>query len=232
MKRVVIYQPFYLPWIGYFDMMQAADVFVYYDDVLLSKKSWQNRNRIKSPTGPIWLSVPVKIKNRLTNYLLIKDAQIIDSTILKKHLQAIALNYKKAPFYDEIYPSLEKIMNKKYDLLFDLDLALLQFFISYLGIKTKFVKSSELAITDNDPTMRLVRICQHFKATHYLTGNAAKDYLQESAFAENNIVLQYHQYQHPVYKQQWGEFIPYLSIIDLIMNEGKKSFKILSKTKK
>lgn len=228
-NRVVVLQPSYIPWLGYFDQINKADIFVFYDDVLYTKNDWRNRNKIKTPQGTQWLTIPVDTKNRLTNKLLIKNTRITDESVLTKHLKIIELNYKRAPYFKKIFPFIENVLNNKYKYLSDLDIDIIIFISKLLGIeKTKFVKSSNIKVLSNNPTDHLIAICNHFKATHYLTGESAKNYLNEAMFKKSGVILEYQNYKHPRYKQLWGEFIPYLSIIDLIFNEGSNSLKILS----
>lgn len=232
--KVAILQPSYIPWLGYFDQINKVDTFVFYDDVLYTKNDWRNRNKIKTANGTAWLTIPVNIKNRLKDYLLIKDVTLIDTNILKKHLKAIELNYKKSPFFKEFYSTIaplfnKKLFNKKYRLLADLDIDIIKTISEFLGIKkVNFLRSSDLDIANENSTGRLIDICKKQKATCYLTGASAKNYLDEKMFKENDILLEYQEYIHPTYKQLWGEFIPYLSIIDLLCNEGPSSLSILS----
>jgi hypothetical protein len=228
-KRITILQPSYMPWLGYFDQINKSDIFIFYDDVLYTKNDWRNRNRIKTPAGPTWLTIPVNIKNRLRNQLLIKDVSISDPQILSKHLEKLQLNYKKSQFFKHFYDMISPIFNTEYYQLADLNIDIIKIISKYLGIKkVTFLRSSELNIKNNiDPTKRLIDICKELQATHYLSGTSANKYLKEELFYKNKIKLEYQEYKHPTYKQLWGEFIPYLSIIDLICNEGPHSLRIL-----
>lgn len=227
-NRIVILQPSYLPWLGYFDQISKADYFVFLDDVLYTKNDWRNRNRIKTPTGPIWLTLPVDIKNRISQNLLIKDVKIRSHKIILSHLKSIEFAYKKSAFFNEIFQLLEKSLKDSYDFLSDLNIDTILAICNYLKItKTKFLKSSDLKIMYNSPSDRLVKICQNLNATNYLTGQGAKDYLDKSSFEKEKIEVEFQDYKHPVYTQLWGEFIPYLSIIDLLFNKGKESLDIL-----
>jgi len=227
--KVAILQPSYMPWLGYFDQINRVNTFVFYDDVLYTKNDWRNRNRIKTVNGIAWLTIPVNIKNRLKDYLLIKDAAIIDPNILKKHLKTIELNYKKSPFFEEFYSTITPVLSTPYNLLADLDIDIIKIISEFIGIrKANFLKSSDLYIVNENPTGRLIDICKKLRATHYLSGASAKNYLDEKMFSKNDIILEYQKYKHPNYNQIWGDFVPYLSIIDLIFNEGQNSLKILS----
>lgn len=227
--KVAILQPSYIPWLGYFDQINKVDTFVFYDDVLYTKNDWRNRNKIKAHQGATWLTIPVNIQKRLTNYLLIKDAVLTDRNILKKHLQIIESNYKKSLFYKELYSVIAPIFTFEHTLLSELTINIIKVISEFLGIKKiQFLKSSDMNISSQNPTERLIKICRSLNATHYITGASAKNYLDEKMFGNENIQLQYQKYMHPTYNQLWGEFIPYLSIIDLLCNEGQRSLKILS----
>ena len=227
-NRIVILQPSYLPWLVYFDQIAKTDIFVFYDDVLYTKNDWRNRNRIKSPQGAIWLTIPVSLPGRIRNQTLINQAVISDLSILKRHLKAIELNYKKALYFSDVYDLLSKIMMKKYLCLADLTIDLTMEISNYLQIKhVTFMRSSSLNIHDSYPTGRLIKLCKYFDADNYLTGASAKNYLDENSFGKSGIILNYQDYKHPIYHQLWGDFIPYLSVVDLLFNHGRNSLEIL-----
>lgn len=225
--RVVILQPGYLPWLGFFDQLKKADCFVIYDDVQYTRRDWRNRNYIKTPTGSHPLIVPVLNHGR--THQLIKEAEI-DYTQhwVNKHLKAILNSYKHAPFFENYYPKLAEILNSKHRFLVDLDVEIIQFCAKWLGINTPMLFSSKINIPGKS-TERLVNICQNLKATKYLTGDAASSYIDESMFIQAGIALEFHGYKHPVYKQINGSFVSHLSIIDLLFNHGDDSLAILSR---
>lgn len=228
-NKVAALQPSYIPWLGYFDQINKVDTFVFYDDVLYTKNDWRNRNKIKTSHGAAWLTIPVNIKNRITDYLLIKDVALIDRNILKNHLQIIESNYKKSPFFNDVYSVIAPIFTLEYILLSELTINVIKVISEFLGIKkVRFLKSSDMNIPSQNPTERLINVCKSLNATHYITGASAKNYLDEKIFGNENIQLEYQKYTHPTYNQLWGEFIPYLSIIDLLFNEGPRSLNILS----
>lgn len=222
--QAAVLQPGYLPWLGFFDQLYKSDVFVVYDDVQYDKHGWRNRNRIKTPQGVQWLTVPVFSKG----LPLIKDIKIDNKENWgKKHLQGIKQNYSKAPFFDRYIGFFEGLYDKEWNYLIDLDMEIIDYFTDTLGIKTKRVFSSELGISGTQ-TERLIDVCRHFNADSYLTGDSAKNYLDENLFKEAKIELIYHNYKHPPYRQLYGEFIPYLSAVDLFFNEGDKSLEIFT----
>ncbi len=222
---VCVLQPGYLPWLGFFDQMCRSDVFVLYDDVQYDKHSWRNRNRIKSPSGPQWLTVPVRHKG--LGWPKILDVEIDNqSTWWRKHILAIRQYYSKAPYLNRYLSELEHILQQEWKRRVDLDLAIIQAMSGWFGIKRTVVRSSALGI-DGERSERLVKICQHFCATRYLSGDAAKNYLETDLFNQQGIQVEWQTYRHPKYPQLHGEFIPYLSALDLLLNCGDDSIGIL-----
>lgn len=225
--RVVILQAGYLPWLGYFDQMYKSDVFVVYDDVQYDKNSWRNRNRIKTPQGWQWLTVPVLLKGR--NFPLNKDVEINnDLSWAPKHLKSLAQNYRPAGFFDDVIGGLEAILSREWKFLIDLNMESIFFLKRLLGLDTKICFASELDVSKVGKTERLVEICRHFGADSFLEGDAGKSYIDESLFTNAGIKLEYHHYQHPTYDQLHGEFIPYLSVVDVLFNHGKDSRHIVT----
>lgn len=226
MKTAVIMQPTYLPWIGYFDLMDQSDYFVFLDSVQFEKRSWQQRNRIKTSAGELQLSVPVLTKGKFQQK--ITDVGI-DAThsFYKKHLKSVKLNYSKATFYNKYIIGLEKILYKQHTYLVKLNIELIKWLKEQLTIKTHLLRSSQLNVRGNS-TELLVNICKDLGAETYLSPIGSKSYIQEGKlFSDNNIKLQYHDFKHPTYHQLDGKFIPYLSVIDLLFNEGDSSLKVI-----
>jgi hypothetical protein len=228
--RIVILQPSYLPWLGYFDQMFKSDTFVVYDEVQFDKNGWRNRNRIKTPQGAQWLTVPVLTKGR--NFPLNREVEINNTLSWQtKHLKSIVQNYMKAPFFDQYMGQVEDILKRAWRFLIDLDMAFIHTLVEHLGLQTKICLSSDLRIPKMEKTERLVAICRYLGADIFLEGDAGRNYVDESLFQKAGINLEFHQYQHPVYHQLYGEFVPYMSIIDLIFNHGEDSLKILTHQK-
>lgn len=224
--RLVVLQPSYLPWLGYLDQYQWADRFVIYDDVQYDKHGWRNRNRILTSNGIQWLTVPVLTKNLdkpLINEVKINSQQ----KWVKKHLQSIQQAYSKCEFFDWLYPGLEKLLNTRFAYISTLDVEMLKFLTGKLGLPWKVQLSSEMGVPGRR-TERLVGICQQLGATDYLTGDAARDYLEEDRFEEIGVRVHWHSYQHPTYRQRFDGFEPYLSVIDLMFNHGPESIEVLA----
>ena len=219
MTTAVIMQPTYLPWIGYFDLMDRCDIFIFLDSVQFSRRSWQQRNRIKTPQGEQWLTVPV-ISKGLREQKISETHIDASADFQKKHLAAIHAVYAKAACYKKMKPSFEEALAKPYELLADLNIEMIQWTAKTLGIEKKTLRSSELK-EEGKKAELLVSLCQAVGADRYLSAAGSKEYIEEdNLFEKANIELEYHQYEHPVYSQLHGVFLPYLSAIDLMMNEG------------
>ena len=229
-KRIVcILQPNYLPYIGYYDLIYKCDDFVIYDDVQYTKNDWRNRNQIKTPQGSMWLTVPVLADNRMTEYRLIKDIQINnDIDWSTKHMKSLLMNYTRAPYFREVYELLGEELEKKWHNITDLNNVLNSKIVNYLGFSKRFYSSHALGVgRGSGRSERIVEICKALEATHYLSGDAAKAYLNEKLFNDEGMRVVWHNYTHPVYKQLWGEFKPYMSIVDVLFNHGKSAFNII-----
>ncbi len=222
---VVVLQPGYLPWLGFFDQLRHADVFVYYDDVQFDKHGWRNRNRIKTQTGPQWLTVPVRHSGLGLPRVLDVD---IDTRApwARKHLASLRQAYAKAPHAGEYLPQLEEVLERKWERLVDLDLAVVDVIRGWLRLNRRIVRSSELGI-EGERSERLVRICGHYGARTYYSGAAARSYLDVELFERHGIRVIWQDFVHPVYPQLHGEFVPYLSIVDLMFNCGAASMAVL-----
>jgi hypothetical protein len=222
---VVVLQPSYLPWLGFFDQMRRCDVFVYYDDVQFDKHGWRNRNRVKAPAGPVWLTVPVRHHGLQRPRIM--DVAIDNRTPwARKHVSTVRQLYARAPYLKRYLPELETLLQGSWERLVDLDLALAARLGAWLGLERQVVRSSDLGI-DGERSERLLRICQHFGATHYLSGDAAQAYLDVELFARHGIAVDWQHFPHPVYPQQHGEFVGYLSAVDLLLNCGEESPTVL-----
>jgi hypothetical protein len=223
---VVILQPGYLPWLGFFDQLRRADVFVYYDDVQFDKHGWRNRNRIKTQAGPLWLTVPV-LHSGQQGFPRILDVEIDGRTPwARKHVASIRQAYARAPFLGRYLPALEELLQRRWERLVDLDLACTALMAEWFGLSRRVERSSGLGI-GGDRTERLVSICRHFGASTYVSGDAAGTYLDVPLFERHGITVEWQQFAHPVYPQLHGPFVPYLSAIDLILNCGEDGRAVL-----
>lgn len=224
--KIGILQPGYLPWLGFFEQVHRSDVFVIYDDVQYDKHGWRNRNRIKTANGIQWLTVPVHVS--LKEPCLIKDVEIDNrQSWRKKHLLSIRQNYMKAPWYKDYIGIFEEAYSREWKYLVDIDMYFIEGLVESLGIRgKKIIRSSSLDL-EGDRIERLIKICKTFSADTFYEGTAGRDYIDELVFTRQGIAVLFQDYVHPVYKQLYGEFIPYLSVIDLLFNHGKESLAIL-----
>ena len=210
---VVVLQPGYLPWLGFFDQVRRADVFVYYDDVQYSKHGWRNRNRIKTQNGPLWLTVPVRHSGE--GFPKILDVEIDGRTPwARKHVASLRQAYARAPFLSRYLPALEELLLRKWERLVDLDLACADLMASGFGLLRPRIERSSVLGIGGERSERLVNICRYFGASAYL---------DVGLFERNGIPVEWQRYTHPTYPQLHGEFVPYLSALDLLFNCGEEA---------
>lgn len=225
-NKVVILQPHYLPWMGYFTLMDIADIFVFYDDVQFEHQSWQQRNRIKSMQGKeLWLTVPI-----IRNFgQLIKDTKInTDIVWRKKHQKTIEQSYSKAPYFEKFGYVVKEIYDIYWLYLADLNIYMARILAELLDVKLpEFIKSSELKGIEGEKTDRVLSTLKAVGGTEYISGLAAMDYLQADKLHKAGIELSWFDYQHPSYPQIRDDFIPYLSVIDLLFNVGEEAIEYI-----
>ena len=225
--KIAISQPGYLPWAGFFDLIDQVDQFVLLDDAQFVKQSWHQRNRIKSSTGLQWLTVPVVFRGRLGQAL--REVEIREPQFWQKHLRSVEVNYGRARYFESYFPRLEEILERygPGQKLIDLNLALVQWLAGELSVKTPMVRSSDLQ-AEGTRSGHLVSLCQRLGATDYLSPRSA-DYLLDdlAMFAEADIAVWFHNYTYPEYKQRFPPFVPYASAVDLLFNHGPESGKIM-----
>ncbi|HVN85461.1 MAG TPA: WbqC family protein [Candidatus Binatia bacterium] len=224
--RVVILQPGYLPWLGFFDQFYQCDLFVFFDDVQFDRRGWRHRNRIKCRTGAQWLTVPVQSKGRFTQ--TIRETRIDTARPWqRKHLGSVRACYARAAYFDCYYPEFERIVQRPWQFLIDLDLAVIDVLLAWLGLDRPRRLASEIGGAGS-ATQRLVEICRAVGATEYLSGESGAAYLDESLLRTYGMALCYQHYAHPTYRQLFGPFVSHLSVIDLLFNHGPESLAILT----
>ncbi len=222
-----ILQPGYLPWLGFFEQLARSDIFVIYDDVQYDKHGWRNRNRIKSAHGVQWLTVPVQVS--LREPPLIHEVMIDNgANWRRKHLMTIRHSYAKAPFFEQYIPLFEEAYSREWERLIDLDMHFIVKLAACMNIDTKTITRSSTLNVNGDKLERLVAICKRFGADTFYEGAAGKNYIEERLFVEQGITVMFQDYRHPVYRQLYGDFVPYLSVIDLLFNHGAESLSILT----
>jgi hypothetical protein len=219
----VVLQPSFVPWRGYFHQIQRADVFVFYDDVQYDKHGWRNRNRIKTASGTRWLTVPVLHRGNVEHGTPIREIHIDPrSDWRRKHLVTLEQSYSRAPFFAEYRSFLTETYAREWDLLADLTVETTMALSRRMGIGTRFVRSSELAIT-GERNQRLVDILTRLGVDHYITGPAARAYMDEALFAKAGIAVEYMTYQYEEYPQLYPPYDPQVSILDLLFMTGPEA---------
>jgi len=220
MKKIAILQSNYIPWKGYFDMIASVDEFILYDDMQFTKNDWRNRNKIKTPNGLQWITVPVgqDIRRRIC------DVRIESHAWQSKHWKSIVANYSRSKFFDEISHWLMPLfMEEEHYNLSDMNKRFIQAICLYLGIATKISSSQDYELI-NGKTERLVSLCQQAGASHYISGPAGQEYMQEELFAAKGIELRWFNYEgYPEYTQLWNGFEHGVSVLDLLLNCGPEA---------
>jgi hypothetical protein len=224
-KAIGILQPGYLPWLGFFEQVGRVDVFVLYDDVQYDKGGWRNRNRIKGPTGPLWLTVPVSVNS--SERPSICDVRIDRSRPwAEKQIKTVRQYYGKARFFSDYAEEFFGILARPWDLLVSLDIELIHWLAGKFGLTTPVLRSSEMGI-EGPRIQRLVDIIKFLGGSCFYEGAAGKDYIDVNEFNGQGIEVQFQDYQHPTYPQLHGKFVSHLSALDLLLNCGPESRPIL-----
>lgn len=220
--NVVILQPSYIPWRGYFDQIRRADLFIFYDDVQYDKHGWRNRNQIKTVQGKQWLTIPVHSRG-VTEGIAIRDVRIDWSKPwAKNHLKALTVTYNKSPHFRDYLPLLESFYNRHDEYLADFTIATTILLSRELGLaSTRFLRSSELPGIDGVKTDRLIQILKQVGAQHYISGPSTRDYIEREKFEQAGITLEYMEYNYPEYPQPYPPFDPYVTVLDLLFTTGK-----------
>ena len=223
-KKIAILQSNYIPWIGYFDIINSVDDFVIYDSVQYTKNDWRNRNLIKTANGPIWLTIPIATSKSSTQS--IREAKISGSNWTKKHWKSIELGMVKSPHFEQFrddWRSWYEIA-REMDWLHDVNVLFLKGICEQLGISTKLVMDTDLSYSGKTPSEKLVSICLSLEADIYLTGPAGLNYLNKAVFAEKGIGIEVMQYQHyKTYNQLHGDCMHNVTALDLLANVGVNS---------
>lgn len=224
MTRVCIHQPDFVPYLGFFHRLLTSQVYVVLDDVQFIRRGWHHRDKIKTRKGEAWLSLSIQ-----------KDDfhQIIRNTRLspggewiEENLNLIRENYLHAPHFGAAFADVERIYRAGHEKMIDLNMEFLRYFFDLFEIQAKTLFASDLQAPGKS-TQKLVHLVQAAGGDCYLSGTGARDYLEEHAFQKAGIALEWQEFRHPVYPQQFGDFIPGLSCLDLLFNCGPESKKIL-----
>ncbi|MCC6299621.1 MAG: WbqC family protein [Anaerolineales bacterium] len=226
--NVVILQPSYIPWRGYFDQIRRADLFIFYDDIQYDKHGWRNRNQIKTHQGKQWLTIPVHSKG-VTQGVLIKDVRIDWSKPwAKSHLKTLAISYSKAPYFKQYLPLIESLYERRDEFLADFTIETSMQLARELGFSsTRFMRSSELSNIEGQKTDRVLNILKQVGATHYICGPSASSYMESEKFDAAGIAFEYMRYDYPEYLQLYPPYDPFVSILDplfMLGNQAKEYF--------
>jgi hypothetical protein len=221
--KIAIHQPQYLPWLGYVDKLDSADVFIILDTVQFKKHEWQNRNRIRTRDGWQWLTVPIidRFPERIDR------VEINPHTDWqRKHCQALRLHYGGTPFWDPVGTDLVALLQQPWARLNDLNVAVLELLCRHLGVRTRLCLASTLQARE-EPTDRLIDLCRAVGGTVYLAGQTGPAYMDLGRFAQAEIAVQVQAYQHPQYPQRYQPFVSHLAVVDLLFQCGPESLRIL-----
>ncbi len=220
MKKITIHQPEFLPWLGFFDKISQADLYVILDNVQFEKNYFQNRNKIRISSGWTYISAPIE-KNTLTkNIYEVKIAKLNKWKIKAK--KTIIQNYQNSKYFKDYSNVFFDIFEKDYDFIIDFNIEMIKFLFKTVGIKTPMIRASEISDENLHSTNLIVDICKNTNADIYLSGPSGRDYLELEKFGK--IKVEFHSFNHPVYKQQYEPFLPYMSSIDLLFNCGANNF--------
>ena len=220
MKKIAISQSDYIPWKGYFDMIAAVDEFILYDDMQFTKNDWRNRNKVKTPRGSEWISIPVgsNIRRR------IRDVELPLGNWRLKHWKTFESNYSRAPHFQEVASWLAPFyLHDQSTHLSSLNRELIIAVCTYLGITTKISNSWDYQLPEGK-SERLVAICAQAGGTEYLSGPAAQDYIDGSVFDRSGLKVKWINYDgYSEYPQLWGKFAHNVSVVDLLFNCGRQA---------
>ncbi len=220
MKKVAILQSNYIPWRGYFDLIAYADEFILFDTAQYTRRDWRNRNQIKTPKGREWITIPVDGDRSMK----ICEVSAISNEWREKHWRTFEVNYKRAACFREASLLLEPLyLSQNTERLSEINEAFIRAICDYLGIATTITHSMDYQLVDGK-SERILGLCQQVGATTYVSGPAAKAYLDETLFVANNIEVEWFHYEgFREYPQLWGPFEGQVSVVDLLMNCGKDS---------
>lgn len=225
MTRVVVHQPDFAPWLGFFDRLLDADVFIILDDVQFIHDGWHHRDKIKTPRGPKWLTLPI---DRDDKFKPIREVRLADGIYSWKHraFNLLAENYREAAHFGAVYPRIRALFEKPFARLIEINLAFLDFAYEMLDLRPRVRFASALGVTAAR-SQRPVDLVRAVGGTRYLTGIGSLDYLDFDLFQAHGIEVEVQKFAHPVYPQLHGDFVPELSCLDLFLNCGPDSTRML-----
>jgi len=226
-KRVAILQSNYIPWKGYFDLINMVDLFVLYDDMQYTRRDWRNRNKIQTQQGLKWLTIPVDVKGKYLQK--INETRVSNKDWARNHWDIICHNYSKGKCFDRYKTQFQLLYEKasKYEFLSEINYLFISEICNLLEIETSLIPSGEFKLRDGK-SEKLLGICEDLEASEYLTGPSAKDYLCESIFTDAGINVSWMDYSgYPEYNQLYPPFEHGVTILDLLFNEGENAYKFM-----
>ena len=225
MNILTAHQPVYMPWLGLFHKIAISDTFVWFDDVQYQAKEWDNRNKIKTSHGPLWISIPVKRKNHFD--IKLKNIEIdYSQNWQKKILKTIDLSYNKTKFYNKYKKFIEFFFSNNWKYLSEMNKYFILWVMKELRIKPKIIEMTKLKI-DGKKSDLVLSMCKSVGCDVYVFGKEGKTYAEVEKFNKNKIKVFFQDYNHPSYSQLWGSFKSHMSILDLLLNCGDESYDIL-----
>jgi len=230
-NKAAILQAGYIPWLGFFEQMYRCDIFVFLDDVKYTKLDWRNRNRIKSPTGIHWLTIPVLTKG--LDGQKICEAKIDNSKKWQlKHMRILENCYRRSKHFNTYFEDIKYFFTRAYSYLSPFTVDLTLWINEKLGLHRKILSSSDLNVEYNSKQDRLLNLLQVLDSNYFYEGKSGEDYIDTELFDQNGITVEFQDYDHPFYNQVWEKewgFVSHLSVLDLLFNHGPESLDILTK---
>jgi hypothetical protein len=223
---VSIHQPGYLPWHGLFHRLALSDVHIFFDSTQFEKNGFNNRVKVKTAQGGTWLTVPVLVKGKFGNNP-IREARINNTVSWQQaHWKTLTYSYARAPFFRDHARFFESFYAQQWSVLGDLNIAAIEHLARTLGIRCRFLRASELSV-DGTKAELVLNLCKAVGATAYISGVNGRDYLDAEAFRRGGIALRFQDYSEPHYHQLYGDFEPFMSVVDLLFNHGENSLRMM-----
>ena len=228
--KLAAHQPQYLPWLGFFDKMDRVDRFVLLDVVQYKKNEWQNRNRIRTPDGWQWLTVPVHYRFPMSiREVTLDDA---DARWRRKHREALRIHYARSPFRADVLPGIEALLEEPCASLAELNVRSVRLLAGLLGVRTPIALASQVPGLPEGADDRLIALCRHFGCSDYLAGAGGAAYMDMASYGRAGVGVAFQDFRHPVYPQAYAGFEPNLSALDLLLNCGPGSITWIRETRK
>ncbi len=227
--KISIVQPLYLPWLGFFELIASSDAYVALDHVKFVPSSWQQRNRIKGPNGPFFITVPVRKARGGLDRICDREIEHGEPWV-RKHVLSLEHCYRKAPCFDRYFPRIRSILENRFRSIADLNVELIRLFLEFLGMEKRVIRSSELALGNErglGKNERLIRLMKAVGATSFYEGASGANFIDVSRFESEGMKVCFQAYNHPIYPQVHGKFIPYMSVADLLFNCGNEALGVI-----